>query len=207
MRRAGNFMKKFFLAAAAFGALLAPAVGADMPIKAPHPTPWSGWYVGLNAGYGSSSAKVDTASTNTYAYPVNGGPELASAITCLSNFSSPANNNGFSGGGQIGRNWQLEKIWVAGIEADIQGATSSQGSHTVGSSLVLPDGFPHSVVQTASVSRKLDYLGTVRGRFGILVGSLLFYGTGEPAALLMAASARAPASPKPLWGRRAALLL
>jgi outer membrane immunogenic protein len=179
VRRTGHIMKKYVLAAAAFGAFIAPAVGADMPVKAPSyaPTPWTGWYVGLNAGYGSSSAKVTTASINTYAYPVDGGPELASAITGLSNFSSPANDNGFMGGGQIGANWQLEKIWVAGIEADIQGATSSQGSHTIGITLVLPNGFPNSVVQTASVSRKLDYLGTARGRFGVLVGSLLFYGT------------------------------
>ena len=173
-------MKKYVLAAAAFGAFIAPAMGADMPIKAPPytPTPWTGWYAGLNAGYASSGAKVGTTSTNTYAYPIGGGPELASAITGLSNFSAPANDNGFIGGGQIGGNWQLDKIWVAGVEADIQGATSSQGSHTVGSSLMLPDGFPNSVVQTASVSRKLDYLGTARGRFGVLVGSLLFYGTG-----------------------------
>jgi outer membrane immunogenic protein len=177
--RTGHIMKKYVLAAAAFGAFIAPAVGADMPIKAlaPPPTPWTGWYVGLNAGYASSGANVTTASRNTYAYPVDGGPELASAITGLSNFSSPANDNGFMGGAQIGGNWQLEKIWVAGIEADIQGGTSSQGSHTIGSTLVLPNGFPNSVVQTASVSRKLDYLGTARGRFGVLVGSLLFYGT------------------------------
>ncbi len=34
------------------------------------------------------------------------------------------------------------------------------------------------MVQTASISRELDYLGTVRGRLGILFGpSLLLYGT------------------------------
>jgi outer membrane immunogenic protein len=180
MRRTGHIMKKYVLAAAAFGAFIAPAVGADMPIKVPPymPTPWSGWYVGLNAGYTSSGANVDTASTNTFASASFGGADLASAITSLSNFNASAHDNGFMGGGQIGGNWQFEKIWVAGIEADIQGVASSQDSHAFGSSVVVPEYPTHSVVQTASILRELDYLGTVRGRLGILFGpSLLFYGT------------------------------
>jgi outer membrane immunogenic protein len=173
-------VQRFLLAGAVFGAFIAPALGADMPLKAPAPppTPWSGWYVGLSAGYESSGAKIDTGSTNTYASPNDGnfGPSLASAITQLSNFNASAINNGFIGGGQIGGNWQFEKIWVAGIEADIGGVASSQSSHAFGSTLVLPIG--GSVVQSASVSRALDYLGTVRGRLGLLFGpSLLFYGT------------------------------
>jgi hypothetical protein len=58
--RTGHIMKKYVLAAAAFGAFIAPAMGADMPIKAPPytPTPWTGWYAGLNAGYASSSARL-----------------------------------------------------------------------------------------------------------------------------------------------------
>jgi outer membrane immunogenic protein len=172
-------MKRFFLASVAFGALIAPAVGADMLVKAPAPVDtWTGWYVGVNAGYASSGAKVDTGSTNTYAYPDFGGPNLASAITQLSNFNASAINNGFIGGGQIGRNWQFEKIWVAGIEADIQGVASSQDSHAFGSTLVVPGQGLNSVSQTATISRELDYLGTVRGRLGLLFGpSLLFYGT------------------------------
>ena len=49
-------MKGFFLAGVALGALIAPAVGADMLVKAPVPVDtWTGWYVGVNAGYASSS--------------------------------------------------------------------------------------------------------------------------------------------------------
>jgi outer membrane immunogenic protein len=168
------------------------ALAANMPVKAPPPVyTWTGWYVGVNAGYESSGAKVDTGSTNTYAFPYSGGPNLASAITTLSNFNVPTNNNRFIGGGQIGGNWQFAKIWVTGIEADIQGVAGNKGSASVGSTVNVP-GFPaNSVVQTATLSRGLDYLGTVRGRLGILVGpSLLFYGTGGLAYGGVSASTR-----------------
>lgn len=151
-----------------------------MPIKAPPytPTPWTGWYAGLNAGYAWSGASVDTASTNTFTFPGFGGPNLASAITTLSNFNTPVHNNGFMGGGQIGGNWQVGQIWIAGIEADIQSMAGSQDTHAFTSSVVVP-GFPaNTVTQSASVSRQLDYLGTMRGRLGLLVGTVLFYGTG-----------------------------
>ncbi len=174
-------MKRLLLAGAAFGALIAPALGADMPLKAPAPppTPWTGWYVGVNAGYADGDAKVDTGSTSTFAFPGAGGPDLAGAITTLSNFNATANSNGFIGGGQLGWNWQVGKIWLLGFETDIQGTTNSQGSHSIGSSSGVV-GFPlNQVGQTATVSRELDYLGTVRGRVGVLAWpSLLFYATG-----------------------------
>jgi outer membrane immunogenic protein len=172
-------MKRLLLASAAFGALIAPALGADLLLKAPapFPTPWTGWYVGLNAGYADGDAKVDTGSTNTFAFLGSGGPLLAAGITTLSNFNAPANSNGFIGGGQLGWNWQVGKIWLLGFETDIQGTTNSQSSHGVGTSVVLPP--VNELSQTAAVSRQLDYLGTLRGRVGVLAWpSLLFYATG-----------------------------
>jgi outer membrane immunogenic protein len=108
---------------------------------------------------------------------VLGGPELAAAITTLSNFNAPVHDNGFIGGGQIGGNWQVGQVWVAGIEADIQGRAGGQGTHAFTSSAGIA-GFPaNSVTQSALLSRELDYLGTVRGRLGFLLGNVLFYGT------------------------------
>lgn len=56
------------------------------------------------------------------------------------------------GGGQIGYNYQLSPLFVAGLETDFQGASS----------------------------RNLDWFGTVRGLLGItpLSPNLLVYGTG-----------------------------
>jgi outer membrane immunogenic protein len=88
----------------AFGAALiglgvaTAASAADLPRKAPaYVAPvgynWTGFYLGVNAGYGWTS----------------------------SDFGGDA--NGFVGGGQIGYNWQaLGSPFVFGIEADIQGA-------------------------------------------------------------------------------------
>ena len=47
-------VKNFLLAGIALVALAAPAIAADMPLKAPAPVAvdiWSGGYVGANVGY------------------------------------------------------------------------------------------------------------------------------------------------------------
>jgi outer membrane immunogenic protein len=72
-------MKKLFVGAAALLALgVAPALAADMPVKA-RPAPvtiesaynWTGFYIGLNAGYGtghtsSNNDPADQASQNFF---------------------------------------------------------------------------------------------------------------------------------------------
>jgi outer membrane immunogenic protein len=101
----------------AFGAALiglgvaTAASAADLPRKAPaYVAPvgynWTGFYLGVNAGYGWTS----------------------------SDFGGDA--NGFVGGGQIGYNWQaLGSPLVLGIEADFQGADIST-STTIGAASV-----------------------------------------------------------------------
>ena len=96
-------------------------------------------------------------------------------------------SDGFIGGVQIGHNYQFGYNWVGGYEADIQGVTSRSGTASATNSLSLP-GFwlygtpptiPDVLTTTMTSSKGIDYLGTVRGRFGFLVmPSLLFYGTG-----------------------------
>ncbi len=67
---------------------------------------------------------------------------------------------------------------MLGVEADIQGVAGSHSSSAVASALFNPV-LAGTGVQFASVSKSLDYLGTVRGRLGYLVTpSLLVYGTG-----------------------------
>lgn len=177
-------MRKVLSAVGATLLFAGPAMAADLAVKAPRAVPlmpiltWDGWYIGANAGYAfNSGSNVDTVSTNTFAFAGAGGPNLAAAVTALSNFSAPAGQNGFIGGGQIGYNKQLSNMWVVGIEADIQGL-SDKGSSTVVSSVGVA-GFANTLTQTAAVSKEVDYLGTVRGRLGLLASpSVLFYGTG-----------------------------
>jgi outer membrane immunogenic protein len=98
------------IAAAAAMTLSAPvAMAADIPapaykapVMAPPPFSWTGFYLGVNAGYGWADAAIDAGALGV--------------VTVDSNL------NGFVGGGQIGYNWQIGNF-VLGLEADIQGTT------------------------------------------------------------------------------------
>ena len=110
---------------------------------------WTGLYVGLNAGYSESFESTREVSTN----PFNG--------TNLERIRSSV--GGFTGGGQIGYNYQIGPA-VLGIETDFNYVNMSR---TVNS--------PSGAV-TASLSDA--YLGTLRPRLGLAWGPFLFYGTG-----------------------------
>ena len=55
----GEFMRRFLLAGAAFGALIGPAVGSDMlPPRDRVPAyAWNGWYAGVTASDQKSAAR------------------------------------------------------------------------------------------------------------------------------------------------------
>src|SRR3954468_6031504 len=106
------------IGAAIFGSCLfaGAASAADMPVKAaPIIAPvfnWTGFYAGLNAGYGTGSAwsdnnPVDPASQVNFNNPGRFGP---------ADFNSAFRQSGWIAGGQAGYNWQLSNKWVAGLE-------------------------------------------------------------------------------------------
>jgi outer membrane immunogenic protein len=160
-----------FLAAAMFAlAATGSGLAADLPSKKmapmlpppPPPPLWSGFYVGLNAGYtwDEKGNVLVNSPANIWAVGVSGSGAL-----------SP-NGDGFIGGGQIGYNYQFGQTFVVGVEADIQGVGGSNSSATLGN-------FVTPVTSAISASKQLDYLGTVRGRAGYLImPTLLLYGTG-----------------------------
>jgi outer membrane immunogenic protein len=119
------------------------ASAADMPVKAPTAPPlWSltGFYAGLNGGYswGRSSTDVTV---------VSGGTP---------SFSLSENMNGWVGGGQVGYNFQFNRSWLLGIEADIQG-TGQKGTVPVTA----------FAVGSGSLTQELPWFGTVRARLGV----------------------------------------
>jgi opacity protein-like surface antigen len=86
--------------------------------------------------------------------------------------------NGFFSGGQVGYNWQFSDRFVAGLEADLQGAGIRGGGAftNLTQTAVYP---PFFAATSVTVHRSLEYFGTVRGRFGYAVTpTLLFYATG-----------------------------
>jgi outer membrane immunogenic protein len=134
---------------------------------------------------------------NSVAAPIYPGQTFATgnlaALTATGNFRS-GNNGGFIGGGQIGYNWQIANVggfgfgsgFVTGIEADIQGIAGSSGQGNYFSAASSPafgnlwtptNTFVATTFGTAQ--KQVQYIGTVRGRLGILaMPTLLVYGTG-----------------------------
>ncbi len=90
---------------------------------------------------------------------------------------------GLTGGGQIGYNWELPSGWVVGVEGDLQ-ASGINGSTTV--DVIDPQGFDPIFQVPAyfdstrtTVSKKLEWDGTLRARAGYLVDpQLMIYATG-----------------------------
>ncbi len=170
-------MKKVLFAALLAGTAFAtPALTADLPRKAPAFVPppvfsWTGFYVGVNAGYGFGNDS-DVRTTGIGVANVNAVADLARPPRVR------LDRDGFVGGGQIGYNWQLAPSWVLGIEADIQ---YSDIRDTVNAQTTLAVAGPNG---TAAGTRnnlfttQMEYFGTVRGRLGYSFDRSLIYATG-----------------------------
>ncbi|HEX3162027.1 MAG TPA: porin family protein, partial [Pseudolabrys sp.] len=165
-------MRSAVIGVALAGALVSSSYAADLPVKAPAvlpapiaPLAWTGWYAGVNAGYHWGSGSVATAA-DPGPFDVFGGfgPESIVAGR-LATTTQDARQRGFIGGGQIGYNWKFAPQWVAGIEADIQGLAGEGKSVMTGTSAV--PGFPtEAFSSTTQVTKKADWLATLRGRIG-----------------------------------------
>ncbi len=125
----------------------------------------------------SPSPSITAVSANLYDRTVLGwGP--ASALSASGVVSS--NLDGFLAGGGLGYNWQFHDRFVAGLEADLQGAGVRGGG---GLRNIIPNpnilGLSASAVTGARFNRTLEYLGTARGRLGYApLPNLLAYVTG-----------------------------
>jgi outer membrane immunogenic protein len=181
-------IRRIFLVSASALALAGTALAADLPTHAPPPVflppppMWTGFYIGVNAGYDwSPNSSTNINSALVFANPLAGvGSNATGNAGALGATGSlPLNLSGFIGGGQTGYNWQFYNNFVVGIEADIQGVAGAHQSDSIATSVGVA-GFPGTFADsTLSTRKSLDYLGTVRGRFGYLITpTLLAYGTG-----------------------------
>jgi outer membrane immunogenic protein len=160
-------------AVAAFSAqaadMYAPRVSAkDAPVYEAVPL-WTGFYAGVNSGYGWG-AKSGT--LNTTATDNDAGLPLQLPVTDAG--QSTLKTEGGFGGGQLGYNVQRDRL-VFGIETDIQGSVLKGNTFSNASVQLL--GAPLPAVETEAWAKStLDWFGTVRGRLGYSLGNTLFFG-------------------------------
>src|SRR5215203_3382298 len=135
----GLSMKKLLLSSVALLGFTAGAMAADLPRRAAPPVfapvplfTWTGFYVGVNAGYGWSSDNNNNDCFGCFGGAVTvdttpGGATVAPLALSTGDFGFAGNNNngnrdGFVGGAQVGFNYQFTpgSGFVVGVEADIQ---------------------------------------------------------------------------------------
>jgi outer membrane immunogenic protein len=140
--------------------VVAPALAADLAVyKAPPVFSWTGCYVGATAG------ATEASSTDTWA-PNPPGFALPGAITAGTAATQRA--SGFTGGGELGCNYQWSPWLVVGIEGDIQATQLSYGN---AGAVVVP------TLQPFNESFTSHWFSTIRGRAGVAYGDWLFFGT------------------------------
>jgi outer membrane immunogenic protein len=142
-----------FMAGAAVAADIPRAVTkAPVAVRAPAYS-WTGCYAGLNAG--AAWSRVDQ-NLNVPA-PVN------------QNFAFGGRDTSFTGGGQLGCNWQFNP--VIGIEGDFNYIHAKRSGQ-----------FSFGAEDTAGrMETKLRWLATLRGRLGVTMSPTLIYVTGGAA--------------------------
>jgi outer membrane immunogenic protein len=175
-------MKSFLRGATALAGIViaGSAFAADLPRRAAPPVfvpvpvfTWTGFYAGFNAGYGFDASS----STAPTVIGVNGASTLVlPGSTAVIAFNNGSRNDGFTGGGQIGYNYQFTpgSGFVVGVEADAQYVDFGRERNRFVSTGALA---AQQVFNPTGVSG-LDYFGTVRGRLGYAFDRTLVYGTG-----------------------------
>lgn len=178
-------MKREFLVGLSLVAFSAVQAGAaDIPMKAPVRAAiaapaftWSGCHVGGNVGWARAEHDLVTVvpATSNMNFP---------AVTTITTAgrASIDSNNGWTGGGQIGCDWQttfgvLGGFLVIGVEGDLNWLGASVTRDT---GIRTEPNFGHLYQSIDEIRTK--WLGTARGRVGVAFGSLLIYGTGGLAA-------------------------
>jgi outer membrane immunogenic protein len=177
-------MRKILLSTVAIAAMSASAVAADLPRRQAAPTPapiyvtpiftWSGFYVGLNAG-----ATFNDRKNGLRPAVINNGfvsNDVALYDAAVVGAYNDNNNSAFTGGAQLGYNWQFGSM-VAGLETDInyRGGGSKDG-YDVALAGVGP--FANANRFTYGGGNGGDWFGTLRGRLGFAMDRTLLYATG-----------------------------
>ncbi|HKS85054.1 MAG TPA: outer membrane protein [Pseudolabrys sp.] len=164
--------------------LAGPALASDLalPVKAPQPLhppaghDWSGFYLGIHGGYGWDPAH---ATFDPRAFITDVAP-LFTINSVSAPFDLSVSPEGWLGGLQAGYNWQ-NGAFVYGFETGLSWGRIKDESTAAFSAITDPnvnDGFGDAIAGQVRLKQELDYFGTLQGRAGLAVNSLLLYGTG-----------------------------
>jgi outer membrane immunogenic protein len=178
-------MKKLLWGAVALAALAVgnTAFAADIPApvyKAPPPVVapfynWTGFYVGLNAGgVVNSGSRYEQDPAGCFLLTAGNCGVAGLAGNPFRTFSNSLSRTGFTGGGQVGYNYQTGFL-VLGIESDLNysGLSASDSTNTILTGPLTGGNAIHSF------SEQLNWFGTLRGRVGVTVTpTMLLYATG-----------------------------
>lgn len=121
---------------------------------------WSGFYAGVNAGALFNDSDV----TNK----VTGSAGWINKKTS----SSDNEDAGFTGGGMLGYNWQIDQL-VLGIETDFNYGGFNETYKTTYPGLL----DSNNKAASNRYSYQSDWFGTLRGRVGYAMDNVLVYGT------------------------------
>lgn len=151
-------------------ALTGAAAAADLPSRSVEPPApalpiftWTGFYVGVNAGY-------HFAESSNVAIATSGALTAVNTATGIVPFGLSPDRDGFTAGGTIGYNFQFAPQFVAGIEADLNYVDGKDTATFIGGT-VQPNSY--------SVNSGFEWFGTVRGRLGFVAGErVMIYATG-----------------------------
>jgi biopolymer transport protein ExbB len=156
-------MKRMALGVALAVGAGSTALAVDLPTPAPVPSPlyppavgynWTGFYIGGNLGVGWNGGSFSDSIGNTLSL----NPQTL-----------------FSGGAQVGFNYEFGSGILVGAEANFDWLSNTTSSSNT---IVLqnPTGTP--TASTASLSANNRWLTTVVGRLGYAWDRILFYGKG-----------------------------
>ncbi len=145
--------KLFFSTIAALALFSAPAKGADIPTKGPilKAAPfynWTGFYGGINGGYGFDPMY--------WLERPAGTPDILLDLHPQGGF----------GGLQFGYNWHFRPMWLFGVEGDFQISGIKDTYNFI---------YPGGGASFATLA--IDYFATLRARLGYVMDRNLFYVT------------------------------
>ncbi len=157
----------------------------------PPPAPlWTGLFVGLSAGgtWSGAISGIEAGALDNGPYAPFGYRPGDAAAASVNGALSRSPGGSFIGGGQVGYNREFgagSVRFVLGAEADIQGLVGSSPAKANGFGVSsttapeAPDQYGVAFFSQTQTRATLDYIGTLRGRFGWLATpTLLLYGTG-----------------------------